>query len=154
MTERPIGSIFDDPKYGKIQVVEGTSTCRGCIYADMEHRSVNCDILFTGYCHEHFRSDKKNVVFKTLTKKNGEGSEMNILETRPIGSIFTDPKFGQLKVVESKECDNCVYYYREDREDVGYCIKSIKTGFCGPKNRTDKKAVVFKTLTKRMEKKA
>lgn len=64
MTERPIGSTFDDPKNGKIQVVEGTTSCEGCIYADMEQRRVYCDILFTGYCHEGFRSDKKNVIFK------------------------------------------------------------------------------------------
>ena len=63
MTERPIGSTFDDPIYGKIQVVEGTTTCRGCIYANMEDRIVHCDIIFTGYCHKHFRSDKKNVRF-------------------------------------------------------------------------------------------
>lgn len=66
MTERPIGSTFDDPQYGKIQVVEGTLSCEGCIYADRVNRIVHCDILFTGYCHEAFRSDHKNVTFKKL----------------------------------------------------------------------------------------
>lgn len=64
MTERTIGSTFDDPKYGKIQVVEGTTSCEGCVYADMLRRSVMCNMVLTGYCHEAFRSDKKNVVFK------------------------------------------------------------------------------------------
>lgn len=64
MTERPIGSTFDDPIYGTLQVAEGTTSCRGCIYANMEDHIVHCDIIFTGYCHEGFRSDKKNVIFK------------------------------------------------------------------------------------------
>lgn len=70
MTERPIGSTFDDPNYGTLQVAEGTTSCRGCIYANMENRIVHCDILFTGYCHEAFRSDHKNVIFKKIGGKN------------------------------------------------------------------------------------
>lgn len=69
MTERPIGSTFDDPKYGKIQVVEGKTTCEGCIYADMLNRNVICNMLLTGYCHKAFRSDKKNVIFKSLNNE-------------------------------------------------------------------------------------
>lgn len=127
---RHVGSTFLDHEYGLVVVVE-SDNCEGCVY-DKGVWICAKDKEIAGSCTGPGRNDGKCVKFIPCA-----------LETRPIGSVFTDPIFGQLKVVESEECDNCVYYSREDREDVGYCIKSIKTGFCGPKRRTDKKPVIF-----------
>lgn len=70
MTERPIGSIFDDPKYGILQVTEGGETCEGCVYADIKAGIFDCNTQNTGYCHEAFRSDHKSVIFKKKGKNN------------------------------------------------------------------------------------
>lgn len=75
MTERPIGSTFDDPKHGTLQVVEGGSSCTDCAYADMKGRIVDCNILNTGYCHEGFRSDHKNVIFKPYKNEKNTASK-------------------------------------------------------------------------------
>lgn len=129
MTERRIGSTFDDPNYGKLQVVEGTTSCEGCVYADMEYRIVNCDIIFTGYCHEGFRSDKKNVVFKRI-------------KTIEVGTIFNHPQYGKLEVVERAGCEGC--YFRRDYFPC--CAKEDFTLLCAPSDRSDDNSVIFKHI--------
>lgn len=130
MTERPIGSTFIDPKYGRLLVVEGSDSCEGCVYADMKHREVNCFPPFTGYCHERFRSDKKNVVFK----------RMKIIE---VGTIFNHPKYGKLKVVERAGCEGC--YFRRTEEYIP-CAKEDYSLLCAPGDRSDDNSVIFKHI--------
>ena len=60
-------------------------------------------------------------------------------ETRPIGSLFMDPKYGLLEVVESDDydCKGCVY-------DLDVCTKgSKKAGPCTASARKEKKSVKF-----------
>lgn len=135
MTERPIGSTFDDPKYGKIQVVEGGNNCEGCVYADMLRRSVVCNMVLTGYCHEGFRSDHKNVIFKKIGGKMTE---------HPIGSVFEHPNLGTLKVeeVKGKHCKGCAFL---PFAELLNCPDVI-SGFCHENYRSDKKGVIFKKI--------
>lgn len=133
MSERPIGSVFMDPKFGPLVVIESEG-CEGCVYNTPNMGCLPQSII-AGPCASTERTDRTDVKFTPST-----------IKTRPIGSVFTDPKFGKLKVVEGDNCKDCIYYFREDRdeENVGYCKKSIKPGYCGPKNRTDGKTVIFK----------
>ena len=137
---RPIGAKFMDPQFGLIEVIE-SDDCEGCVYNtdvyNTDEISYLClpNSIIAGSCAGYGRTDKKNVKFIPCT-----------IKTRPIGSVFTDPIFGKLKVVEGDDCKDCIFYFREDRdeENVGYCKKSIKPGYCGPKYRTDGKTVIFK----------
>lgn len=137
MTERQIGSIFIDPQFGPLVVIEGDG-CEGCVYNKDKDKSCLPDSIIAGKCDSIRRMDKTGVKFIPCN-----------IETRPIGSVFTDPIFGELKVEEGDDCKDCIYYFRDeiDEENVGYCKKSIKTGYCGPKYRTDGKTVIFKNTT-------
>lgn len=134
MTERPIGSTFMDPKFGPLVVIAADG-CEGCVYNTDKGKSCLPDSIIAGPCDSIRRMDKTGAIFIPCT-----------IETRPIGSVFTDPIFGELKVVEGEDCRDCIYYFREDRDEgnVGYCKKTIKPGYCGPKYRTDGKTVIFK----------
>lgn len=122
-----------DPKYGLLEVIAGDG-CEGCVYNTDKEKSCLPDSIIAGPCDSIRRMDKTSAKFIPCT-----------IETRPIGSVFTDPIFGKLKVVEGDDCKDCIYYFREDRdeENVGYCKKNINPGYCGPKYRTDGKTVIF-----------
>lgn len=61
MTERPIGATFDDPIYGKLQVVE-SDNCFECVY---KHK-IFCTKprQLAGFCIAQDREDGRNVLFK------------------------------------------------------------------------------------------
>lgn len=134
MTERPIGSVFMDPQFGPLVVI-ASDGCEGCVYNTDNEKGCLPNSIIAGQCDSISRMDKTGVKFIAST-----------IKTRPIGSVFTDPIFGKLKVVEGDDCKDCIFYFREDRdeENVGYCKKNIKPGYCGPKYRTDGKTVIFK----------
>lgn len=70
---------------------------------------------------------------------------MNILETRPVGSVFHHPEHGLLQVVESPKCDGCVFY---DKTQYLPCQADNTVGLCSNRQREDKKSVIFKQYTK------
>lgn len=64
---------------------------------------------------------------------------------RPIGSIFVDLKHGRLQVVESDDCEGCVY----NDEVKLLCKKDAGcAGRCTKHARKDKKYVKFISLKK------
>lgn len=61
---RPIGEVF---RYGKmkLQVVENKS-CKGCFFDGNECWNIDNDDA--GHCYAKYRDDRKNVIFKRITK--------------------------------------------------------------------------------------
>lgn len=71
MTERPIGSVFEHPKYGKLEVIEQQNglVCKGCAFRPFLEIG-SCPDIHTGFCHSYFRSDHKKVIFKKIGGSN------------------------------------------------------------------------------------
>lgn len=131
---RPIGSIFTDPKYGLLEVVESEDyDCEGCVY-DLESLHI-CSkrIRNAGPCTSSARKDGKYVKF------------IPIKDTRPVGSVFHHPEHGLLQVVESCFCDGCVFY---NKARIIPCQADISVGYCTDSKRADEKSVIFKQYTK------
>lgn len=133
---RPIGSLFIDPKYGLLEVVESDDyDCEGCVYAleSLHICSKGCKIA--GPCTSSARKDGKYVKF-IPTK---------LTDTRPVGSVFHHPEHGLLQVVESRGCDDCVFY---NKARIIPCQADISVGYCTGGKREDEKSVIFKQYTK------
>lgn len=136
MTERPIGSIFTDPKYGLLEVVE-SDDCEGCVYSLESLHICSKRIKIAGPCISSKRKDGKYVKF--IHKKMSE------FDTRPVGSVFHHPEHGLLQVVESCSCDGCVFY---NKARIIPCQADISVGYCTDSKREDKISVIFKQYTK------
>lgn len=131
---RPIGSIFTDPKYGLLQVVESDDyDCGGCVYYLKDLDICSKKIRNAGPCTASAREDKKYVKF------------IPIKDTRPVGSVFHHPEHGLLQVVESPYCDGCVFY---NKARIIPCQADISVGYCTDGKREDEKSVIFKQYTK------
>lgn len=58
---RPVGSVFNHPQYGLLQVVE-QGNCEGCIF-EANPLLCLCDTVM-GLCGSMLRADGKEVIFK------------------------------------------------------------------------------------------
>lgn len=132
---RPIGSLFIDPKYGVLEVVESDEyDCEECVYNQSLHICTKGN-KNAGPCTSSARKDGKYVKFIST----------KITDTRPVGSVFHHPEYGLLQVVESCSCDDCVFY---NKARIIPCQADISVGYCTKGKREDEKSVIFKQYTK------
>lgn len=71
---RPVGSVFNHPKHGLLQVVESFS-CYGCVFYNKVQYIGLCCLAdnSVGLCSRQ-REDEKSVIFKQYTQ-NGKQSD-------------------------------------------------------------------------------
>ena len=128
--ERKIGETFEY-EGKKLMVTEVKVGCDGCFFERIcsKYRSEKA-----GECSEYDRSDHKSVIF--IEVKDEQPQETEEIKERKIGEIF-EFEGKTLKAIESKHytCYDCFF-------NSGNCSK-YNIGYCEPKNRTDKKNIIF-----------
>ena len=132
--ERKIGETFEYEGH-KLKVIDNSNNnCDNCFFYNRDCSSIK-DVI--GFCSKGYRTDKKYVIFmKSEESENQLKNETEELKERKIGEVF-EFEGKTLKAIESKHytCYDCFF-------NSGNCSK-YNAGYCEPKNRTDKKNIIF-----------